>query len=281
MNLVGKIFIVSILIMSVLFMAFAMAVYATHKNWKEVVEGPDGLKVKLDKAKTENRSLTDEKDRLKKQYDAEKAAHDQAVAALESQLKEAIENLQALSEKQAQLEKNTRDAVATMNVAQTNATTDREQLETLRTTAENARKDRDANFKEVWRLTEALNQAINEMNLLKKRTETLAADLAKADQILQKMGMDKNRDYSDVTPVVDGTVTDTREAGLVEISIGSDSGLQKGHKLEVYRTSGGQSTYVGRIEVVKTAPDKAVCRIDPKFQTNSIMVGDRVATKIN
>ena len=37
MNLVGKIFVVLILVMSVLFMAFAMAVYATHRNWREVV----------------------------------------------------------------------------------------------------------------------------------------------------------------------------------------------------------------------------------------------------
>ena len=48
----------------------------------------------------------------------------------------------------------------------------------------------------------------------------------------------------------------TPGAGLVEISIGSDQGLLKGHKLEVYRIGGGQSTYVGRIEVVKTAPDR-------------------------
>ena len=37
MNLVGKIFVVLILVMSVLFMAFAMAVYATHQNWRDVV----------------------------------------------------------------------------------------------------------------------------------------------------------------------------------------------------------------------------------------------------
>jgi len=70
-------------------------------------------------------------------------------------------------------------------------------------------------------------------------------------------------------------------AGLVEISIGSDQGLLKGHRLEVYRTSGGQSTYVGRIEVVSTAPDKAVCKIDPKFQNSNMMKWDRVASKID
>ena len=38
MNLVGKIFIVSILVTSVFFMAVAMAVYATHKNWREAID---------------------------------------------------------------------------------------------------------------------------------------------------------------------------------------------------------------------------------------------------
>ena len=69
--------------------------------------------------------------------------------------------------------------------------------------------------------------------------------------------------------------------GLVEISLGSDAGLMKGHKLEVYRTAGGQSTYVGRIEVVKTDPSRAACKIDPKFQNSNVMVGDRVASKID
>ena len=36
MNLVGKIFIVLILVMSLVFMSFAVVVYATHHNWKEV-----------------------------------------------------------------------------------------------------------------------------------------------------------------------------------------------------------------------------------------------------
>ena len=35
MNLVGKIFTVLILVMSILFMGFAMMVYATHRNWRD------------------------------------------------------------------------------------------------------------------------------------------------------------------------------------------------------------------------------------------------------
>jgi hypothetical protein len=32
--------------------------------------------------------------------------------------------------------------------------------------------------------------------------------------------------------------------------------------------------------VVKTSPDRAVCKIDPSFQKSNMMVSDRVATKI-
>ena len=79
---------------------------------------------------------------------------------------------------------------------------------------------------------------------------------------------------------MDGIVTSVLEAGLIEISLGSDAGLRKGHQLQVYRINGGQSIYVGRVEVVKTDPSKSVCKIDPKFQNSNIMVNDRVASKI-
>jgi hypothetical protein len=287
MNLVGKIFVVLILVMSVLFMAFAMAVYATHHNWREMVENeqpapdkPLGLAKQLKDAKERNKELTDEAEKLKQQFDAEKAAKTQAVAKLENELKLAKDELSRLEAKHADLEKATREAVATMNATQTNTTDFRKELEGQRTTVENAHKDRDANFKEVVRLTDALNQAANEKDLLKKRTDELAKDLAKAEQVLRKFGLDKNKNLANVPPPVDGLITATPGAGLVEISIGSDMGLVKGHQLEVYRVGGGQSTYVGRIEVVKTAPDKAVCKIDPKFQNANILVGDRVASKI-
>jgi hypothetical protein len=281
MNLVGKIFIVLILVTSIFFMAIAMAVYATHKNWRDVVVAPDvGLLAKLDKAKAENKALTDEAANLKQQFDAEKAAKTQALAKLESELEVARGELKNLDAKQADLEKAKREAVAAMNATQENATGYRKEVEGQRTAVEEARKDRDAHFKEVVRLTDELNQAANEKELLRKRTEELAKDVAKADQVLRKFGFDKNKDYSDRPPTVDGIITSTVGSGLVEISIGSDEGLMKGHKLEVYRIGGGQNAYVGRIEVVRTEPSRAVCRIDPKFQNSNMMVGDRVASKI-
>ncbi len=281
MNLVGKIFIVLILVMSVFFMALAMAVYAAHKNWREALVAPEvGLLAKYDKAKAEIKTLTDEAAKVKQQSDADKAAKTQALAKVQSELEVAQGELKILTAKEADLEKAKREAVAAMNATQQNADAYRKELEGQRTAVEQARKDRDLHFKEVVRLTDELNHAANEKELLRKRTEELAKDVAKADQVLRKFGYDKNKDYSNLPPKIDGIIIATVGSGLVEISLGSDEGLLKGHKLEVYRIGGGQNTYVGRIEVVRTDPSRAVCRIDPKFQNSNMMVGDRVASKI-
>ncbi|MCE5303788.1 MAG: hypothetical protein LLF97_11875 [Planctomycetaceae bacterium] len=288
MNLVGKIFTVLILITSVLFMSFAMAVYATHRNWRTEVlndqpspDKPLGLARQLKNEQEKNKELTDQAEKLKVQMDAEKKAKEQAVASLESTLVAAKAELDSLQKAHNDLEKSQREAVAAMNATQANATGYRKEVEQQRTKVAEAQQDRDAHFKEVVKKTDELNQAFNDKELLRKRTEELGKDLAKALQLLRKYGLDPNRDYSDVPPKVDGLITATPGGGLVEISIGSDDGLLKGHRLEVYRSSGGQSTYVGRIEVVKTAPEKSVCRIDPKFQNSNMLKGDRVASKID
>jgi hypothetical protein len=66
---------------------------------------------------------------------------------------------------------------------------------------------------------------------------------------------------------------------LVEVSIGSDSGLARGSELEVYRTDPAE--YHGRIRVEEAAPDRAVGRvIDPRGDSRLVELGDKVAPKL-
>ena len=60
------------------------------------------------------------------------------------------------------------------------------------------------------------------------------------------------------------------------MTIGADDGLKQGNTVEVYRGD----KYLGRIEIVKTSPDRAVGRVDRRFQTGVIQEGDRVATRL-
>jgi hypothetical protein len=291
MNLVGKIFIVVILVLCLVFMALAMAVYTAQRNWREVVmlqkenltPGKQlGLKWQLEEAKKENENLNDEKAKLQKEYAAEKTARQQALSKLQTELEIAKKDRKSLEAGRADLEKDKRDAVAAMNATQKNLTAFQQERDRQRTSLLQAQQDRDKHFGHVVELTDQLNQAVNEKELLRRRTLELAKDLKKADEALAWNGFpDKNSDYkSKIPPKVDAVVTSVNGDGLIEISLGSDAGLHEGHQLEIYRTGGGQSTYVGRVKVVRTDPSKSVCKIDPNFQNSNVMVNDRVASKI-
>jgi hypothetical protein len=44
---------------------------------------------------------------------------------------------------------------------------------------------------------------------------------------------------------------------------------------------GGVTKYVGRIEVMQTFPERAVCRVDSKMQKSQIQKGDRAYANLS
>jgi len=116
---------------------------------------------------------------------------------------------------------------------------------------------------------------------VKGRSMTLAADLQKYKDQWRSEGRTGEPPTSDVPPRVNGIVLNTPGAGLIEISLGSDDGLLKGHRLEVFRSAAGASTYLGRVEVLRVSADRSVCQIIPEFNRGTIMRGDRVASQLN
>jgi hypothetical protein len=291
MNLVGKIFVGLICFLSVAFMAFSMSLYATHQNWRDVVmlskdqaqaqNKPLGLKYQLEEEKKGNEGLKAEKANLQKELQTEKDARTQAVAKLENELRILTEEHQKREQQYADLVKSERDAVAAMKTTQDSLTHSEKERDEVAAQVLQAQQDRDNHFKEAVRVTDELHQATLEKEQLQKRLTTLAADLAKAKDALRYFDINENSDYKSKTPPrIDAIIASIAGGGLVEISAGSDDGLRVGHQLEVYRTGGGANVYVGRIEVVKITPDKAVCKINPKFQNSNMMRGDRVASKI-
>src|SRR5947199_214821 len=84
MNWLGKVFVVVILIMSLVFMGLALAVYATHKNWQQVSVD---LKKKLTDAQSENAKLQTEHNRMVEDLKGKKEAAEQQLAKLDSESK--------------------------------------------------------------------------------------------------------------------------------------------------------------------------------------------------
>lgn len=286
MNLVGKIFIVLIFIMSLVFMTFVVAVYATHTNWRDVVmntasDKPLGYKPQLDEAKKKNEELNAQLDKLKQSADAEKAARIQQLGKLESENKILKDERDQQVKDQAALEQKMRETVAAMEATQKAAAALRTEVDGLREEIRKVQKDRDEQFQQVVKLTDDLHQNVNELKTVQARAQTLAADYAKAVEVLRKFDLKPAPEaYIGVPPKVEGQVMAVSGAGSLEVSIGSDMGLMKGHKLEVYRIAQGVPTYLGRVEITATQPHKAVAKVLPEFQKGQIQVGDSVASKL-
>jgi len=289
MNLVGKIFTVLICVMSLVFMAFAVAVYATHRNWKEVVVLPEeqvrpghplGLEHVKKKLEARNQELRDQKAELEAEVEAERKARDQAVAKLETENDKLKNDFTQLQQQYAQLVQERRDAVAALNAIQMTLGAMRTEIATLRAGITQAEGDRDNHFKEIVRLTDQVHQLVNERQRLLERQLTLSQDLGKAEKVLRHFGYTKDTSLDANPPSVDGIVTAVPQPDLCEISLGSDDGLMKGHKLEVYRQMGGANNYVGRIYVMSTTFDKAACKVDPQYLKSPIQRGDRVTSRL-
>ena len=69
---------------------------------------------------------------------------------------------------------------------------------------------------------------------------------------------------------------DPKDKTLVEINVGTDNGVEKGHTLEVYRLQ-PRAEYLGRIQVVAASPHRAVGRA---MMAARIKVDDEVASSI-
>jgi hypothetical protein len=290
MNLIGKILTFLIFILSIIFMTLVLAVYATHKNWRDAVLTPQeqvtatkplGLKYILEDEKAKNKKLNDDLERLTQEKAKELDAKVQALTKLENENSLMNDQIKELQQSVNKYETAERTTVAALKVTQEESAMFRGEVDGLRSEAEKAQSDRDAHFREVVRMTDEMHQLINDMTELKNRNTTLSADLAKAREVLRHNDLTENTDISGTPPRVDGLVEAVQGGGLVEISIGSDSGIQKGHKLDLYRVGSAGNKYVGRVEVLKTSPDKAVCKIIPSFQQSEVQKGDRVASKLN
>ena len=69
------------------------------------------------------------------------------------------------------------------------------------------------------------------------------------------------------------------KTGLATISIGSDSGIKAGNRLEVYRLK-PDPKYLGKIEVLDVRQSWAAVRVTDAARFGSLEVGDHVVSRI-
>ena len=274
MTLVGKIFTVLIFVMSLVFMSFSVMVFATHKNWKQAAED---TKTKLASANTLNEELKTRQSELEMQLATEQAARRAVLASLQTRL---VRSETAVSEKQAELDKLFTDhaqVAEAAKMAETRLEALTSEVATLRDTLRVTQKDRDEQFDKVVALTDQFNQMEGLRQRLDERNTQLAQQVARMKMVMDARGIRETDLVSHIPPKVEGMVLAVSDKDLIEISLGSDDGLKEGHTLDVYRGN----TYLGRVVIRRTAPDRAVGQIMRELQRGQIRKGDHVTTKFS
>ena len=86
MNIIGKIFVFAVFIMSLVFMSFGVALYSTHTNWREEIVKPGGLNDQLQNARNEATKLQEEINELTTDVKESEVARDTVIAQIQAQL---------------------------------------------------------------------------------------------------------------------------------------------------------------------------------------------------
>ena len=278
MTLVGKIFTMLILIMSVAFMAFSVMVFATHKNWKDYVTNPTtGLQKQLELAKTAKADADSQIQRLKEELKMEQAARTGAIAVLTSRNVQLEQALSAQTAELNTLSANHTTVAATAKQAQERLATLEDEVNKTRDSLRKTEEDLEKQVLAVVKLTDDLNQAITLRDSEKEKNTQAVLQIAQMKMVMDSHNLSIDALVSHIPPKVEGIVLEVSDKDLIEISIGKDDGLKEGHSLDVYRGN----TFVGRILIRRTAPDRAVGQIIKELQRGQIKRGDRVSTKLS
>jgi hypothetical protein len=280
MNFLGKVFVIIVLVLSICFMMLAVVVYTTHKNWRELVTGPNGLQAKLTQAQADMERLRSEYNRDREQLDAEKLAAQQQASKLETERTALAQTNVTIQEELDTLKQQQREQTAAIASTQKNNEDLTTQVTGLSQQKREAELARDAQYAQMLTATELRNQMVGQLEAAMQRNAQLTSQVANMTAVMRANGVDPGTDPNAVVQTVQGEVLAIRRAGgsqLVEVSIGSDDDIKPGQTLEVFR--GGK--YLGRLNVLESSPDKAVGQVDRRYLQGQIQEGDRVATRLS
>lgn len=285
MTFVGKIVIVVQVVLSLMFMAFAGAVFTVQTNWKTNAQG---LEKRL-KEDTEgfNQQITDLKDKndsldksLKDEVN-EKGRYEANLKGVQAQLAQLQEESRKDKEALAQVTEHARvngDEAEERGIEAEKLRNENERL--IAVTGEQAKQLR---IKEDEIYTIELASAARA-----KKHVSLLEEVKDLKDYIASVG--KRFDPEDIIagktlpPVVTGVVVDVRknkrgQIEMVEISLGSDDGLARGHFLSIFRID-GKGKYLGEIRMIYITPDRSVGIIIDRTKTGIIKKGDNVTTKL-
>jgi hypothetical protein len=294
MNTVGKILVLLNLVFALLTAGFLVIDYAARTNWRERAEHNQRV---VDVAVAQSTALQQTvKNLMEEKKQREKALESSIISAnstegqLQNQIKKLAQQVRELTDVAKTEGLNREKAVAEAarlqkEVAFLADVIKKREKEILDTQAEvadvrNKYLQKEAEAKVATERANGLVVRIQEME--KKYADLLTRDLRGGGGSPSAMVRDAS--YENPPPAfVKGRIEKltSGDGTLVQISIGSDVGVNKDHTLEVYRLK-PRPEYLGRLRIVDSYPHRALGRLLPSLAGRALPLqeGDEVASKI-
>ncbi len=281
MTFVGKILVILIMALSLVFLGVSVVAFTTATNWKtETAKQQDEVKKlqsQLATAKAVDLDVQTKYAEAQKEHGAATKNHENQIAALK------VDNEKGQNEiTQARTALTDAQASAKLSLEETAAkATDVAKLrEQLTAVTEQSNK-----FK--IQQTDLNNEILNLRRMLdvaERNTKSLRETAAKFARVLTDKGLSTDIrlvQAGELPANVEGKVLkiDTTNRRM-EISIGSDDGLSVGQELYLYRTT-PTAEYLGKVKISLVEPDQAVATIiGNTVNGKKIKEGDDVASTI-
>jgi hypothetical protein len=276
MNLLGKILVAFILVMSICFMVLAVMVGASQRNWKQQAQTNKQV------ADTYRRTITDIKTRsteLETLIETEKVARQQQLQQLFSQLEVEKSNRDAaikqLTEKIVENERLQQN----VSTVQARLTQQEREVESLRDTNRNLVTDITAKRTEVIELTNLFNQTKQTLESLELRVMDMTSVVAKQEKVMRGAGLTVDSLTDHIPSKVDGVIVEVsriRDAENIVVSLGVDDGIREGHTMDIFRGD----RFIGKAVVVKSEHDRSILRVAPEYRQATVREGDHVTTRL-
>lgn len=264
MTFTGKILVVLNLFLSFIFMAFAVMVFSSRENLQGKLKDKDkaiqAADAKAGAAATELKKAQDDMAAAKTTADQQLAAKEQEVNKYKAESKQFSDQLTAIRTQEGSLRSDSASIATELNQR-------RQEVDLLRDYRKKLLEENTNLVNVKTQLSDQLAQASNTLKLSTERNEQLLDRIQKLEAYAIKIkgSLPDNETLEGVAgvtapPDVQGVVKRVDSEGkLLEITLGSDDGIRKGHVLEVWRT-GANYKYLGRIKIVDVGHDHAVAR---------------------
>ncbi len=290
MNLVGKIFVFLVFVMSLVFASFSVIVYSSHTNWRDEVLRKEavgnkalGYKYQLEYEQDQNKELQRQLSETQDKVVQLLSERRQVVAKLEAEKERLLDSqaetkstylalLDTHNNKLAEVENTTKEIRRVQEV-----------IASLRQQIKSQQETIDKSADDLIVRTEEIHQLQGETTRLAETKEVLVEQVAKAKILIDEIsGGQANietppQDFA-TPPPVEGVVLAVRNRDkdtFVELSLGSDDGLMRGHVLQIYRGE----RYLGDIVVTHTQADRSAARVDRARRQGPIQVKDRFESR--